>query len=297
MTQAGSPVPRAPEACHWGQRKRVRSGIGVTPTPTPCCCTDPCSCGLIPAGGQAGGGWGGPGEGRGQSRGLGTWPPPLCSRTLSSGGGEQAGSGTGSGPSSPGPDFIVSGGARQPPPPQETGSPGGSHPRGSPKLSLALGTDARRGPDLSGLGVPVPGASGRLRSRAIQGLSPDELRIQPAFPQELLVGPHLQGRRGDGQPTQHRARRASFLAAVGLIFPMPLSPPRGYCETKAQWVTGHHWRVCICQHLLPAELDCPVSLTGPSALANPLSFGFNKAWGTGSPAADPASGGAAVAAP
>lgn len=50
---------------------------------------------------------------------------------------------------------------------------------------------------LSGLGVAVPGAPGHLWSWGIQGLSPDELCVQPALLQELFMGPHLErGRRG-----------------------------------------------------------------------------------------------------
>lgn len=42
----------------------------------------------------------------------------------------------------------------------------------------------------------VPGASGGPRRWAIHGLSPDELGIEPTFPQELFMGPGLERKEG-----------------------------------------------------------------------------------------------------
>lgn len=48
----------------------------------------------------------------------------------------------------------------------------------------------------------VPRASGRLRKWGVQGLSPDELGIEPAFLQELFVGPRLEKKGGRWSPDQ-----------------------------------------------------------------------------------------------
>lgn len=48
----------------------------------------------------------------------------------------------------------------------------------------------------------VPGASGCLRRRGTQGLSPDELGIEATFLQELLMGPLLERKEGQ-MVTQH----------------------------------------------------------------------------------------------
>lgn len=76
--------------------------------------------------------------------------------------------------------------------------------------------------------MAVPGATGRLRRWGIQGLSPDELCIEPTFLQELFVGPHLERkRRGRWLPqrsSEFRAlgRPASY-QSLGSPSPKPMS--------------------------------------------------------------------------
>ena len=66
----------------------------------------------------------------------------------------------------------------------------------------------------------VPKDSGRLWRRGVQGLSPDELRVEPALLQELLMRPHLQkGRRGKGSPSAWaQSSQASEDQLLGLAF-------------------------------------------------------------------------------
>lgn len=66
--------------------------------------------------------------------------------------------------------------------------------------------------------MAVSGASGRLRRWGIQGLSPDELGIEPTFPQELFMGPRLEKKEGQTvtQPRAQDPGRAGFVSAIGL---------------------------------------------------------------------------------
>lgn len=204
---------------------------------------------------------GGEGLGReGTGRGPGALPPPLCSpeaRWSRQGGGSLVAGGQWVGAVSPSPSsgawsgFIVS----RRPAARHAGLPGGSVP--------APGANARQWPDcrglLSGLGVEVPRAPGRLGKRGIQGLSPDELGIDPAFLQELFVGPRLQrkrGRRSPGQRWVQGARRADqlFNQPLGSLSPRPGSL-LGTLRNQSTTGQRRYWHICNCKRHLPAQVD------------------------------------------
>lgn len=113
----------------------------------------------------------------------------------------------------------------------------------------------------------MPEDLGRLRRRGIQGLSPDELRVEPALLQELLMGPHLQ--RGSGgrwsppaQPRAHSPRRTSSL---GWPPPKPEPLPRTqHCGSQvAAGASALVSRAGLCKSLwVPLS-----SLQGPAPLA------------------------------
>ena len=138
----------------------------------------------------------------------------------------------------------------------------------------------------------VPKDLGRLRRRGVQGLSPDELRVEPALLQELLMGPHLQRGRGGrwSSPTQPRAHSPQRTSSLGSSPPKP-EPLRRTQHRRSQVAAGAS--VLVSRAGLCKNLWIPLSsLQGLAPLAQCRWLGDCEPGPIQppSPAADPASG-------